>query len=84
MGFQLFFQCLGEDPCRSPKPNSFELQKAQEMFSFLSKPWNSEALNEPLDAIVVLSNWYDRISKVRKVLELAELWISEKVTDYFF
>lgn len=50
------------------------------MFSFLSKPWNSEALNEPLDAIVVLSNWYDRISKVRKVLELAEPWISETQT----
>jgi len=64
-------QDQSEDPCRSPKPNSSELQKAQEMFSFLSKPWNSEALNEPLDAIVVLSNWYDRISKVRKVLELA-------------
>eukprot|EP00435_Cladocopium_sp_Y103_P057748 s830_g20.t1 len=59
-----------EDPCRAPKPSESEVKKVQEMFNFLSKPWNSEA-TESLDAIVVLSNWYDRISKIRKVLDLA-------------
>lgn len=51
------------------------MKKAQQIFSFLSKPWNDFPTQEPLDAIVVLSNWYDRVSKIRKVLELADAWI---------
>lgn len=66
---------LGEDPCRAPKPSESEVKKVQEMFSFLSKPWNSGIETESLDAIVVLSNWYDRISKIRKVLDLADAWL---------
>ena len=68
---------LGEDPCRAPKPSESEVKKVQEMFSFLSKPWNSGIETESLDAIVVLSNWYDRISKIRKVLDLADAWLEE-------
>lgn len=44
------------------------------MFDFLSSEFNpteDDDSQDPLDAIVVLSNWYDRVSKVKKVLELA-------------
>ena len=71
----LHMQRPGDDPCRAPKPSESEVKKVQEMFSFLSKPWNSVESLDDLDAIVVLSNWYDRISKIRKVLDLADAWL---------
>eukprot|EP00929_Paragymnodinium_shiwhaense_P051602 TRINITY_DN25944_c0_g1_i1.p1 TRINITY_DN25944_c0_g1~~TRINITY_DN25944_c0_g1_i1.p1 ORF type:complete len:677 (-),score=139.61 TRINITY_DN25944_c0_g1_i1:340-2253(-) len=71
-----------EKPCTAPEPTTGELEKAKALFDFLSTPYGplSAAAQEqvaadtetPLDAIVVLSNWYDRSAKVRRVLELAE------------
>ncbi|CAK9092625.1 unnamed protein product, partial [Durusdinium trenchii] len=63
-----------ENPCRGPQPSESELEKAREIFRFLSTPSTSTVSDAPvsgIDAIVVLSNWYDRASKIRKVLELA-------------
>ncbi|CAJ1385417.1 unnamed protein product, partial [Effrenium voratum] len=63
-----------EEPCKGPQPTQAEVAAAQEMFDFLSSEFNpteDDDSQDPLDAIVVLSNWYDRVSKVKKVLELA-------------
>ena len=67
----------GEEPCRAPLPTTSEVQNAGELFTFLSQEfhgWKHADFEEPIDAIVVLSNWYDRVSKVKKVLELAVTW----------
>ena len=49
------------------------MKNAKKLFTFLSQEFHgwADVEEEPIDAIVVLSNWYDRLSKVRKVLELA-------------
>jgi len=72
-----------ERPCTAPEPTEAELTKARQLFAFLSTPFgtsllrlgrqahSSEQAQAPVDAIVVLSNWYDRLTKVQKVLELA-------------
>ena len=60
----------GEESCKAPLPTDADLQNAHEVFAFLSQEFHGWAPSEePIDAIVVLSNWYDRMSKVRKVLE---------------
>ncbi|CAE7248005.1 Rbbp9 [Symbiodinium sp. CCMP2592] len=63
---------LGEEPCKAPVPTDAEVKIAHKLFTFLSQEFHGWSdVEEPIDAIVVLSNWYDRLSKVRKVLELA-------------
>ncbi|CAE7347266.1 Rbbp9 [Symbiodinium microadriaticum] len=64
---------LGEEPCKAPVPTNAEVKNAKKLFTFLSQEFHgwADVEEEPIDAIVVLSNWYDRLSKVRKVLELA-------------
>ena len=53
-------------------PTDAEVKIAHKLFTFLSQEFHGWTdVEEPIDAIVVLSNWYDRLSKVRKVLELA-------------
>ena len=64
----------GGEPCKAPVPTDAEVQTARELLTFLSQEfygWKVADVREPIDAIVILSNWYDRLSKVKKVLELA-------------
>ena len=60
---------IGDDPCLGQQVTGEEMQHGLKLFRFLSGLERKES--EFYDAIVVLSNWYDRSSKIRKVLELA-------------